>query len=173
MTKKEFIELINSLDETLIENRDEDMLYFIGSKHKEVDLGSRNWTELNQLLNYPFKDGESYRCWVKSKAASRGELKENPCVIKTGKTVSQMEKEELEKAFEEKQRDLYKQQVKTRDIVNEYRKTIREQGRFEVLCEELIKSMAEMKPVVLSKVPSYGITEGAEAVLAIGRPRTC
>ena len=168
MTKKEFIELINSLDETLIENRDEDMLYFIGSKHKEVDLGSRNWTELNQLLNYPFKDGESYRCWVKSKAASRGELKENPCVIKTGKTVSQMEKEELEKAFEEKQRDLYKQQVKTRDIVNEYRKTIREQGRFEVLCEELIKSMAEMKPVVLSKVPSYGITEGAEAVLAIG-----
>ena len=28
--------------------------------------------------------------------------------------------------------------------------------------------MAEMKPVVLSKVPSYGITEGAEAVLAIG-----
>ena len=42
MTKKEFIELINSLDETLIENRDEDMLYFIGSKHQEVDLGSRN-----------------------------------------------------------------------------------------------------------------------------------
>ena len=83
MTQTEFLELLNKYDE---EHLSEDDLFEIGVAHKELPLGMKNWSKLNEQLGMPFTTGENYRCWVKQRLARVGELPKNVKML-SNKTV--------------------------------------------------------------------------------------
>ena len=148
MTQTEFLELLNKYDE---EHLSEDDLFEIGVAHKELPLGMKNWSKLNEQLGMPFTTGENYRCWVKQRLARVGELPKNVKML-SNKTVDELSQEEITDELEEQMRDLYKQQVKTRDVHREYRNDIRMDARWENLAQEIKKILITQKPLSLRPV---------------------
>ena len=161
MTQTEFLELLNKYDE---EHLSEDDLFEIGVAHKELPLGMKNWSKLNEQLGMPFTTGENYRCWVKQRLARVGELPKNVKML-SNKTVDELSQEEITDELEEQMRDLYKQQVKTRDVHREYRNDIRMDARWENLAQEIKRILITQKP--LSLRPVEKIKGTAEAICVI------
>ena len=56
MTQLEFTEFLNKYDEDKLTDDD---LFEIGVAHKELPLGMRNWSRLNEQLGMPFLGGEN------------------------------------------------------------------------------------------------------------------
>ena len=86
MTQTDFLEFLKKFNE---ENLTEDDLFEIGVTHKELPLGVKNWSALNEMLGMPFTTGENYRCWVKQKLARTGELPRNSKLL-SNKTVEDL-----------------------------------------------------------------------------------
>lgn len=170
MTKKEFLEWLNGFGKEAGEFTEEE-LYLIGSEFKKLPLSEKNWTELVTMLGVTNKDGETqtgenFRCWVKSKQYEDGTIKKNIGLI-SGKTIEDISFQEFEEKTEEMKRDLYKQQVKTRDQYNAYRKILRDDARLDVMKDLIkdsvmgLKSLPEAKPYVKNS------DDKAEAVLLL------
>lgn len=162
MTQTEFLEFLKKFDE---ENLTEDDLFEIGVVHKELPLGIKNWSNLNETLGMPFTTGENYRCWVKQRLARAGELPKNVKML-SNKTVAELSTEEVGDELEVQIRDLYKQQIKTRDSLNAYRRILREEARLEDF-----KSLMKELVVDISKLPVVSYTGSGnnytEAVLLL------
>lgn len=162
MTQTEFLELLNKYDE---EHLSEDDLFEIGVAHKELPLGMKNWSKLNEQLGMPFTTGENYRCWVKQRLARVGELPKNVKML-SNKTVDELSQEEITDELEEQMRDLYKQQVKTRDAMNAMRRVLREEARledFKSLMKESVKDITKLPVVKYEGV----VDDEIEAVLLL------
>ena len=153
MTKKEFLEWLNGFGKEAGEFTEEE-LYLIGSEFKKLPLSEKNWTELVTMLGVTNKDGETqtgenFRCWVKSKQYEDGTIKKNIGLI-SGKTIEDISFQEFEEKTEEMKRDLYKQQVKTRDQYNAYRKILRDDARledFKEIMKECSKNQGDLSLV--------------------------
>lgn len=145
MTKEEFITYLNSFNKDSGEFT-EDELYEIGCKFKnELPLSEKDWSWLVEKLG-PVnakgepKSGETFRIWIKSRQYQKGDIKKNEQLL-SGQTIHDLTFEEFEEKTEEIKRDLYKQQVKTRDSWNAYRKTMRAEARDEDFQEMLIQAV--------------------------------
>jgi hypothetical protein len=151
MTQTDFLEFLKKFNE---ENLTEDDLFEIGVTHKELPLGVKNWSALNEMLGMPFTTGENYRCWVKQKLARSGELPRNSKLL-SNKTVEDLSTQEMEDEIQGQIQDLYKQQVKTRDSLNAYRRMMREEARlddFKALMKELVVDITKLPKVVYHPV---------------------
>lgn len=168
MLKKEFLNYIKSFNKEPGEYT-EDEVYEIGLAHKQEMLGGRDWTELAKLLGVTdlqgnIKTGDSFRCWVKARQIEDGTLPKNNQVI-SERTVGDLSYGELNEKLDEKMRELYKQQTKTRDVFGAYRSTLRDSARLETFHEKIIDATEGLKALPAIKFPTFKPDEKREAVL--------
>lgn len=154
MIKQEFLDYVASFEKNPGEYT-EDEIYEICTKFcEEIPLGERSWDELQGLLgtigrNGLPRKGEALRTHFKKMRYDKGEVIHNEKML-SGQTVDDLTFPEFEERVEDIKRDLYKQQVKTRDTWNAYRKTMRGEAReeeFVAMLEEAIeKGFGKLEP---------------------------
>lgn len=167
LTKQEFEDYLDSFGKDTGEFT-EDELYLIGSKYKELPTSLKRWEELVKILGVD-KSGENFRQWIKSKQISDGSIKKNITLI-SGKTIEDIDFEEFEDKVKEIKEDLYKQEIKTRDNWNAYRRIIREEARlenFKDLLKESIKDLAQLDEVSYKLEGRVDGGEGEEEIEAV------
>lgn len=165
MTKKEFIEYVDGFGKEAGEFTD-DELYQIGVKHKELPLSEKNWDELVKLLGVD-KKGEAFRTWIKAKQREEGTLPKNEKMM-SDRIIDGMTFAEFQDETDRIKRELYKQQVKTRDTWNAYRRDMRSEAREEVLKDLITDAIKNIKPEKMFTIPNE-IKENSngEAVLLV------
>ena len=146
MTKQEFLDYVATFEKEPGQYTEEEIYNICMTFSEEVPLGERSWDELQGLLgtigrNGLPRRGEGLRTYFKAKRYEKGEVVHNEKML-SGQTVEDITFPEFEAKVEGIKRDLYKQQVKTRDSWNAYRKTMREQARGEDF-KEMIKEAVE------------------------------
>lgn len=164
MTVNEFWDLVDTID--LDEREDgkytEEEMYqiacaFISLTTKEKrEIGG--WNKMVELLQPLDKDGnlkraETFKQWVKDVRYTKGEVPPNNKML-SGKNIDSITFEEFKEKTEELQRNLYKQQVKTWDTMNSYRRTLRDEARIDrikELIQEAISKIPELPKVNYQK----------------------
>lgn len=156
MTVTEFWEKVDSID---IDSRDDgrytdDEMYDIGCAFIEMNNAEKReiggWDKLVEILKPLDKDGnimtkgDTFRQWIKARRYAKGEMIHNEHMI-SGKTIDDITFEEFEEKTEDLKASLYKQQVKTRDVMNSYRRTLRDEARIDFLHDLIKESVAELK----------------------------
>jgi metallophosphoesterase superfamily enzyme len=129
MTLDEFDEYLSTFD---LNNLSIDDKFNIGCAFRNV-TEKKSWDKLAHDLHIQ-KSGNAFRCWIKDRI-----YKENGYLPATPKEVD---------ATEQKRIDLYKQQVTTRDYLNQYNALIRDEARidnFKNLIKEEIAKLPELK----------------------------
>ena len=165
MTIKEFWEHVDSID---IESREdgrftEDEMFEIGVMFKtQLDNGQKReiggWDYLTSVLKPLDKDGnimtkgDTFRQWIKDRCYRTGTMEPNVHLL-SGQTIETMSFADFTDKTEEIKQDLYKQQIKTRDTINCYRRVLREEARLEDF-----KSLMKECVVDLTKLPSVEYT---------------
>lgn len=178
MTTEEFWNYIDSID---IESRDdgrftEDEMFDIGYLFKtELNNTQKRqiggWDYLASVLKPLDKDGnvmtkgETFRQWVKDRCYRKGVMEPNVRVL-SDKTIDTISFEDFESKTEEIKQDLIKQQVKTRDTLNSYRRILREEARLEDFKELMKECVVDLTKLPKIKTPSYSEIE-KEGVLMI------
>ena len=142
MTLEEFEKKIDSID---VDARDDgrytrDEIYEIGCDFIDMTPAEKRqfggWDKLVEILKPLAKDGEimkkgdTLKAWIKSLRYAKGEMIHDERLI-SGKTIDDITFEEFENQTEAIKQSLYKQQVKTRDSLNSYRRILREEARLE------------------------------------------
>ena len=142
MTEQEFWDKVDSInvDEREDGRYTEDEIYEIGCAFISLDGSTKRsiggWDKLLEILKPLDKNGnimtkaENLRCWVKSRRYANDEIVHNDRLI-SGQTIDGLTFKEFEEKAEEIKQNLYKQQVKTRDTMNSYRRVLREEARLE------------------------------------------
>lgn len=134
MTKKEFNEFVDSFGKDAGEFT-EDELYQIGVKFKELPVSEKRWDDLVQMLGIE-KTGETFRQWIKGRQYAENTIVRNEHML-SGQTVEELTFPEFEDKVETLKANLYKQQVKTRDTMAAYRKTLRDEARIETMVDAI------------------------------------
>ena len=176
MTVEEFWNLIDAID---IDSRDdgrftEQEMYDIGCAFIELDNSQKRqiggWDKLVEILKPLDKSGnvmtkgETFRQWIKTRRYANNDIIHNEHLI-SGKTIDDITFEEFEAKTEDIKRDLYKQQVKTRDHMNAYRTLLREDARGELTRDLIKESIRTLPELDFSKDVKYTPNEYSEAVL--------
>ena len=178
MNLKEFEELIDSID---LDSREEAVytpkeIYDIGCAFIEMSQTEKRtfggWDKLASILRPLNKDGkvdlrgEALRCWIKGKRYLNGEVIHNDKLI-SGKTIDDITFEDFENQVEDIKRGLYKQQVKTRDAANSYRRALREDARVEYMNDLIKESVAKLNdlPAVEDAIDESVLNDNVEAVM--------
>ena len=177
MNLKEFEELIDSID---LDSREEEVytpkeIYNIGCAFIEMSQSEKRtfggWNKLAEILQAPntkgeILNGEALRCWIKNERYKKDEVIRNDKLI-SGKTIDDITFTEFEQQVEEIKRNLYKQQVKTRDTMNAYRVLLREDARGELIRDLIKENMKALPPLPSIKEVEYSSEEDSEAVLLL------
>lgn len=167
MTVKEFWEKVDAID---LDSRDDgrytdDEMYDIGCAFIEMNNSQKRelggWDGLIEILKpldakgEPMAKGDTFRQWVKNRRYAKDEMVHNERML-SGQNVGDMSFEDFEAKTEELKQSLYKQQVKTRDTMNAYRRTLRDEAR--------IESMKDLMAENIAKIPALSKQEyGGEA----------
>lgn len=162
ITKEEFNNFLDSFNKEAGEFTDEE-LYEIGCKYKEVPTSQKRWDDLVSLLGVE-KTGEQFRLWIKSRQYKDGTIKKNVTLI-SGQTIEDISFDEFQDKTEEIKRDLYKQQIKTRDVLNSYRRTLRDEARIEDFQSLLVDAIKDIEPLPPVKVAKLENTDKEAVVL--------
>ena len=179
MTLKEFWKMIDDInvDEREDGRFTEEEMYQIGCAFIElphslkVEFGG--WDKLVEVLKPLNRNGEvetkgeNFRGWVKYQRNAREEMIHNDRLI-SGKTIDEITFKEFEDQTEKIKQNLYKQQIKTRDVMNGYRRSLRDEARVESFKDELvsaIKTVPELPKVEF--VPSENDERTNEACLCL------
>lgn len=177
MTVNEFWNLIDAID---IDSREDgrytdDEMYQIGSAFIEMNNSQKReiggWDKLVEVLHPLDKNGDvmakgdTFRQWIKNRRYSRDEMIHNDKMI-SGQNINSISFKEFQAKTEEIKQSLYKQQVKTRDTLNAYRRVLREEARLEDF-KDLMKTCV----VDINKLPPVEyegeFDEEREAVLLL------
>lgn len=167
MTKEELLEYIASFGKKPGEFTD-DEVYAIGKAHKTLPRGDRNWNDLAAAVGSPgrggvTRTGESLRTYVKQREYDDGSITRNERLL-SGKAIGDLSPDELEGRMSDLKRELYIQEVRTRDEANAYRATLRDEARIRRFEEGVSSAIRGMTPLPL--VDDYEPYGGdAEAVL--------
>lgn len=156
-------ELMNKIDGIDIDSRDdcrytEQELYEIGSNFIQLTNSEKRafggWDKLVEILQpldrngEPMKKGDTFRQWIKSRRYKNEEMIHNDHML-SGQNINDISFAEFEEKTEKLKQDLYKQQVKTRDTWNAYRKTMRAEAREEdfrdMFCEAVEKGFGKLE----------------------------
>lgn len=170
MTKEEFIKYIASFQKQPGEFTD-DEVYEIGCIHKTLPLGDRNWNELAGRLgsigkNGLPRNGEAIRCYVKQRQNEDGTIVKNDRLL-SNKTIDGITFDEFEEKTDAIKRELYLQQVKTRDTYNTYRRTLRDEARIDSIKSLISESIKSLKSLPACGYKGKAINSSAEAVMLI------
>ncbi len=176
MTVKEFWEKVDSID---VDSRDdgrytEDEMYDIGCAFIEMNNSQKReiggWDKLVDLLKPLDKDGnamakgDTFRQWVKDRRYAKGEMVHNEHML-SGKTIDDITFDEFQEKTEDLKASLYKQQVKTRDVCNSYRRTLRDEARIEFVHDLIKEAVNELKKMPEVVIPEAVKGEEVEAVM--------
>ena len=158
MTLKEFEDEIDAID---VDKREDgrytkEEIYDLGCKFIDMTASEKRlfggWDKLLSILQPLDKNGEvmtkgeTFRCWIKSLRYAKGAVVKDERLI-SGKTINDISFEEFENQTEAIKQNLYKQQVKTRDSLNSYRRILREEARledFKEIMKECAKSQGDL-----------------------------
>ena len=142
MTVREFWEIVDAIDVDSRENGryTNDEIYRIGCAFIEMNNAEKReiggWDRLVEILQPLDKNGEvmkkgdTFRQWIKGHRYAKGEMVHNEHML-SGKTIDGLTFKEFKDKTETIKQDLYKQQVKTRDTLNAYRRIMRSEARLE------------------------------------------
>ena len=150
MTREEFENYLSGFNKETLSTDD---LYNIGVMHKEVQLGQRNWTELNEKLDYPFGNGEQYRSWIKQRQKQNGTLK----TVASGVNLERLE--------------LQQERIKIRDERLQLNAYIRDLGRRDTVSEianDCASKIAKEHPFVFNVTKKKDENGETVGVLLIG-----
>ena len=164
ITKEEFNTFLDEFGKEAGEFTVEEQ-YQIGCKYKDLPLSQKRWDELVVTLGVD-KTGEQFRQWIKGQQYKDGTIKKNVQLL-SGQTVDGLTFPEFEEKTEEIKRELYKQQTKTRDSVNAYRRILREEARLEDFKSLLKEATTELDKLPVVKYEGLADSNGAEAVLML------
>lgn len=177
MTEQEFWDKVDSInvDEREDGRYTEDEIYEIGCAFISLDGSTKRsiggWDKLLEILKPLDKNGnvmtkaENLRCWVKSRRYANDEIVHNDRLI-SGQTIDGLTFKEFEEKTEEIKQNLYKQQVKTRDTMNSYRRSLRDDARVEYMNDLIKESILNLKNLdEIEKKPFYVDDTTKEAVM--------
>ena len=164
MTLQEFEVYLNALNKKPGEYT-KDEIYELGKMYRNVD--NKRWDYLSKLVGW--SNGESLRCYVKNRLQKDGQLQSKGLYSTNLENinVTSDNADEISNEIEEKLRTLFKEQTKYRDIMNAYRRSLRNEARVEVLVDAIKTSVKELE--ALPKVKFLPLTNlnNNEAVLLI------
>lgn len=164
MTLQEFEVYLNALNKKPGEYT-KDEIYELGKMYRNVD--NKRWDYLSKLVGW--SNGESLRCYVKNRLQKDGQLQSKGLYSTNLENinVTSDNADDISNEIEEKLRTLFKEQTKYRDIMNAYRRSLRNEARVEVLVDAIKTSVKELE--ALPKVKSLPLTNlnNNEAVLLI------
>lgn len=177
MTLKEFEEAIDSID---VDQRDDgrytrDEIYDLGCKFIDMTQAEKRqfggWDKLVEILQPLDKNGEvmkkgdTLRVWIKSTRYAKDEMVRDERLI-SGKTIDDITFEEFENQTEAIKQNLYKQQVKTRDVMNSYRRSLRDDARVEYMNDIIKESVLKLQDLPMIQFNSTeDIDNNAEAIM--------
>ena len=171
MTKQEFIDYVASFEKNPGEYTEEEVYDICKKYTTEISVGERNWDELQGMLgtigrNGKPRKGEALRTHFKQMRYDDGTIVHNEKML-SGQTIGDMTFPEFEEKTEELKRDLYKQQIKTRDHMNAYRALLREDARVELMKDLVKESVALLPEIDFDKDVCYDAKPDVEAVLLL------
>ena len=177
MTLEEFWKIVDDID---VDSREDgrytsEEIYKIGCAFVKLKRSDKfsigGWDKLVELLQpvgkngEVMKNGETLRCWIKSQRYANNEVEPNVKLL-SGQTIDDLTFTEFEEKTEEIKRDLYKQQVKTRDTMNSYRRTLRDEARIEHINDLIVESIEKLKDLPdVDECPTIVNNELNEAVM--------
>jgi len=130
LTTKEFYDFVDSFNG----NYTELDLLAIGCKFRQLPVKQRNWNELVDYLDID-RSGNAFRQWIyRNEDVFNSSMK--PVTPKTENTTE----DTTNSSFKEE----YKILTKNRDVLNAYRKSIRDEARIEVMQEVIKNSVAQL-----------------------------
>ncbi len=178
MTVTEFWEKVDSID---VDSRDDgrytdDEMYDIGCTFIKLNNAQKReiggWDKLVEILKPLDKDGnvmvkgDTFRQWVKGRRYDKGEMVRNEHVL-SEKTIDELSFDEFEAKVDDIKAELYKQQVKTRDAANSYRRTLRDEARIESLHDLIKESTEGLKSLPEIMIPEADVGGDVEAVMLL------
>jgi len=128
--------------------KDREKLLQVGIDFRSGKREERTWNDLNNSMDNPFANGESYRGFTKKQLKKLGKLPSKERVV-SEEVQGKLDEVEL------KINDLKSEKIKLQDQRREYNKIIREKARFEAVLEEfenIIDKANKIKPL---KVDEY------------------
>ena len=155
LTKEEFYQYVDSFNG----NYDEVTLLSIGKKFRDLPVKQRNWKELVDYLSLD-KSADSFRKWVYRNQA----MLEEPEDDSTMKFVKNQKEDISQQPDEVSFREDYKIITKNRDILNSYRKTIRDEARIEVLRDAIKETVSQLNSLPQIESDYLESDEETEAV---------
>ena len=145
LTKDEFYRYVDSFNG----NYDELDLLAIGKKFRELPVKQRNWTELVNYLKLS-KSGNAFRVWVYRNA------------LLSSDNETYEEDNEVEAYKEE-----YKAISKNRDILNAYRRSLRDEARIEVLQDTVKEAVSNLNALPQVRINCIGNPRGDIEAVAL------
>ena len=142
MNKVEFYQFVDSFEGIY----DEVTLLTIGKKFRELPVKQRNWKELVDYLGIS-KSPDAFRTWVyRNEDLAEDLLAERDAIAEDASMkFVKNQKEDIAQTDDEKAfREDYKIITKNRDILNAYRKTIRDEARIEVLRDAVKETVSQL-----------------------------
>lgn len=138
MTKQEFYEFVDSFNN----NYDEIALLSIGKKFRELPVKQRNWGDLVKYLGLK-KSADAFRTWVYRNEAALEDL------VTSNSQDADVEVEEINEAEETSNKDAsfreqYKVITQNRDVLNAYRRLIRNEARIDTLKETIQNTVDQL-----------------------------
>ena len=179
MTVQDLWTMIDAID---IDSREdgrftEDEMYDIGCAFIEMNNSQKRefggWDKLVEILQPldkfgdPMIKGDTFRQWIKGRRYAKDEMIHNEHML-SGKNIDDISFAEFEEKTEELKQSLYKQQIKTRDVMNGYRRSLRDEARVESFRDELVSAIkgVEKLPKVSFK-PQKDEERSSEACLCL------
>lgn len=162
MTKEEFSKFINSFNRKPGDYSEEE-IYKIGVEHKKLDQGSKSWAKLADTLGLE-KSGDALRSWVNTRQIKDGTLPKNVRLI-SSRTINDLDENMASDNITAQIGELYKQQTKTRDTLNAYRRTLRNEARIESFKDSIVEAIGTLEP--LEKKPYKGLNDKNDKVEAV------
>ena len=163
-----FQEFENALDSYDLDELTTDIVYDLCTKFKSLSISERGdttWEDLNNRLGHFKVSGEALRCWVKHKQAEDGTLARNPRLL-TDQSIDSLDFDTYQEKTQEIKDELFKQQVKTRDMLGQYRKNLRDIARVENFREMMAECAKRTPPLTKLPTPPLDLRSiGNEAVL--------
>ena len=164
LTTKEFYDYVDSFNGIY----DEVNLLAIGKKFRELPVKQRNWSELVSYLGIS-KSPDAFRQWIYRNEAMIEDLvneRESIAEDASMKFVKNQKEDIAEQDDEKSFREEYKILTKNRDILNAYRKTIRDEARIEVIRDAIKETISQLNalPEIGSSYVADNVNSDVEAV---------
>ena len=135
MDMLDFEKLVKSYGKQPGEYTEEELLYLCCVYKVLIDKNEKNWSELVSMLGADVS-AEAIRKRASRYLITHPEL-EKKIITEYGGNINVLLQNRNISFLDERAENYYKQQVKARDIVNEYRKCLREDARIEALKESI------------------------------------